>query len=773
MQKVLTFVCLVLVTTLAAQTGGPDAFGYTWANSNATGGPDYSWISHTNATSLQNMADDWVSSALPLGFSFPFYGSEYDYLYVCTNGIVGFATDTITHYENASIPTADAPNNFIAWFWDDMNPTYTWAQASIQYEQIEYNGMSAFLVSYLNMPEFNNSGSYPNNCFQGQVLLVEDGSILVQYDWFGSAFDRANASVGLENADGSIGLSYCWHDASLLTDDLAIMFYPPGPAFDNDMAATTFTGNPYPSVGNAETYLIHVENVGAQDQTTYTVQLVDVDGAVLAETGGIPLESGQVIDMPLTWTPDAEMASPVYARVQLAGDEDTTNDATGARLFGVQPQDVDTAALGNEETPMRMPLDYYYLASLSQSVYTADELDVDAGLLTQVGWQASFYEACWDRPVRVWVGETTEDNLADGWISADDMTLVYEGELDVPAGASTVWVPFQTFYDYTGDNLVVMVERVFEANPGSAENLFWCSEADEEDCTRVWQSDATPATPSAPEGGQLSDLRPNTYLFFTTGTTNVEVACSGPGMFTITLEGEQTYVDSMGSYTLEDVTPGWYDLRITGEGYLDYFQESIRIPHSIIIEVTLLDSIAPPRTVSCTPGGMMNWMAPWNYNFTRMVTHFRIYLDGQLHDTIPFTTLECSYQFEGLQDGTQYTAGVSALYPTGESEIVNVVFDFVGLEEETAPQYVTGLAGASPNPFNPSTSVRFSLAEAGSVRLDVYNTRGQRVTTLLNETMQPGAHDVTWDATGQASGVYLLRLATAQGTFVSRAVLLK
>jgi len=63
-----------------------------------------------------------------------------------------------------------------------------------------------------------------------------------------------------------------------------------------------------------------------------------------------------------------------------------------------------------------------------------------------------------------------------------------------------------------------------------------------------------------------------------------------------------------------------------------------------------------------------------------------------------------------------------------------------------------------PNPFNPSTNISFELQTTSHVRIDVHNTLGQRVTTLINKNMTPGRHIVHFDATGLASGVYLCRM---------------
>lgn len=88
------------------------------------------------------------------------------------------------------------------------------------------------------------------------------------------------------------------------------------------------------------------------------------------------------------------------------------------------------------------------------------------------------------------------------------------------------------------------------------------------------------------------------------------------------------------------------------------------------------------------------------------------------------------------------------------------------------------LAQNYPNPFNPMTQIEFALPRAGAVRLEVINTLGQTVATLLDADRPAGTHIVQWyglDDSGNevASGVYFYRLTTAQRTEVRKMMLLK
>ncbi len=78
-----------------------------------------------------------------------------------------------------------------------------------------------------------------------------------------------------------------------------------------------------------------------------------------------------------------------------------------------------------------------------------------------------------------------------------------------------------------------------------------------------------------------------------------------------------------------------------------------------------------------------------------------------------------------------------------------------------------------PNPFNPITRIHFALPEDGSVRLTIYNTAGQKVTTLVDGYRRAGWHEVTWDASDLATGLYIYQLETEGGTLSGKAILVK
>jgi hypothetical protein len=89
---------------------------------------------------------------------------------------------------------------------------------------------------------------------------------------------------------------------------------------------------------------------------------------------------------------------------------------------------------------------------------------------------------------------------------------------------------------------------------------------------------------------------------------------------------------------------------------------------------------------------------------------------------------------------------------------MDVQFDPMGVQEWAVgipAEFI--LYNNFPNPFNPTTTIRFGIPEASTVKLEVYDLLGRRVAELFNGSMEPGYQQVVWNA-AVSSGVYLYRI---------------
>jgi hypothetical protein len=97
----------------------------------------------------------------------------------------------------------------------------------------------------------------------------------------------------------------------------------------------------------------------------------------------------------------------------------------------------------------------------------------------------------------------------------------------------------------------------------------------------------------------------------------------------------------------------------------------------------------------------------------------------------------------------------------------------VSIEDENDSPRNFALSQNYPNPFNPATQIQYTIPESGMVQLDVFNIMGQRVATLVSETMNAGTHTVSFDASNLASGMYLYRLQAGSVVLTKKMTLLK
>jgi hypothetical protein len=173
---------------------------------------------------------------------------------------------------------------------------------------------------------------------------------------------------------------------------------------------------------------------------------------------------------------------------------------------------------------------------------------------------------------------------------------------------------------------------------------------------------------------------------------------------------------------------------------------------------------------------LLSWDTP-EYGFITL-TGYKLYREDE-----PLLALGLvnEYTDAELTNDQTYTYQISALYGDFESVRsieVSATPSVTSLLDEMELPVKTELLGNYPNPFNPNTIIRYSLASDSQVKIEVFNIKGQRVKTLVDGYLKAGRHQVEWDGTdgnnhSVSSGVYLYRLVTNQGIDIKRMVLLK
>ncbi|HEY6906778.1 MAG TPA: T9SS type A sorting domain-containing protein, partial [Ignavibacteriaceae bacterium] len=125
-----------------------------------------------------------------------------------------------------------------------------------------------------------------------------------------------------------------------------------------------------------------------------------------------------------------------------------------------------------------------------------------------------------------------------------------------------------------------------------------------------------------------------------------------------------------------------------------------------------------------------------------------------------------SYSDDNLTSG-DYTYRLKQIDLDGTSKYSNEVEVQVSVPAEFA------LEQNYPNPFNPSTVIKYSIPADQQVKLNVYNLLGENVMTLVNRVEKAGQHEVNFNASNLASGVYFYKLEAGTNTSIKKMILMK
>ncbi len=185
----------------------------------------FQWIDASLGTLLTPLTDD-SSVNVPVGFTFNHYGVPFTSVNVSSNGFLTFTAAGATTYSNTLIPGLAVPNDLIAPFWDDLNPTVSGQVYSILQGVAPYRKLT---IEWLNIGLFG--GSALETASFEVTLYESTDQIVVRYldTIFGGTMfihdNGASATVGVEDGAGLHGTQYSFNQP-VLTDNSAILFTP-------------------------------------------------------------------------------------------------------------------------------------------------------------------------------------------------------------------------------------------------------------------------------------------------------------------------------------------------------------------------------------------------------------------------------------------------------------------------------------------------------------------------------------------------------------------
>ncbi len=339
------FICAAVV---GQTSGGPDAYGYIWRDSNDPSGPAATWIDITTmpgATQVTGLGDDNTVGYFPIGFNMPYYWYTVNQFKIGSNGYIIFNNGAISH-PFPLLPLTAAPNDFIGPFMSDLsfadpgNPGTCW---------IWNNLTDSCIVSFINAPFWVNAVPAYTGANTFQIVMTKvDSSVTFNYltQQGASANGGSFVSVGMENNSGAVGLM--WKNNVYPTANTSIKwYYPQSTNFQVFDASASYvdnaeSGGRFISRNGAPfTMTAQVKNTGNQALNPFNTDLRVVNAVNVtqaSQTMQVPaLTPGQTHDLMATTTYNPTVAATYSFRTttQLTGDATPSNNTRTMELVVV------------------------------------------------------------------------------------------------------------------------------------------------------------------------------------------------------------------------------------------------------------------------------------------------------------------------------------------------------------------------------------------------------------------------------------------------------
>ena len=711
---------------LRVNTGGPDAFGYRYRDSTAENGPVFNWIdisSTGNSTIMYGVnafnGDDNFSEPIPFGFSFPFYGLNYTTAYVDINGEILLADNNwYTEYPDSG--------------WGNDGNMFNY-----MYPIPGYTQMPGLIAVYWD------------------DLHCDQGSGDIYFQSFGEEPNR-----------------YCviqWHNvrfhagtgASTLLDFEVILHENGEIVMQYNSTATGQIGANVPH-DNGKSATIALQSADATMGICYLREIVQDNvylgvepaGNLLFDGLAIHFYSGEDTQAPfITHTAPGNTFNPSPVLTARVLDLSELANVTLHYNFGEGWNTLDGVATGDGNYDFALPL-------------------------IPAGHTFSYYFAAADI------------NNNSSTLPATAPTEVFQFKI-LPSENTAVLLAYSGKQDYQHTELPVYIERLENLNIDY--DIYNWEEYAEYTIPDVYSTilayantgTASPATLYLSQklmdflnSGTIDNPKnlffsSDGFAFSQAGTPNSHPmkqllngyfrtysVSTGGGGGTNGLAGPDVFSYQEGTILCTSYSP----VGNAGTEYNVYANS----PDCIFA----YDSV-PDWYVDLVPYPEIGAVNAFLFEDGPVDGHAYLYhgVCATAVETPIFRTFYFSFDFSQLNNSAQSTAFFSYLmdwfevYPTSIHEN-----DLPLVQSKLMPNY--------PNPFNPKTTIAFTLAKAGKVDINIYNLKGQKVKTLLSDNLLPGKHSIVWDGkddkgSGLGSGIYFVKMQTGKTTETRKITLLK
>ncbi|MBW6513229.1 MAG: carboxypeptidase regulatory-like domain-containing protein [Candidatus Syntrophosphaera sp.] len=178
---------------------------------------------------------------------------------------------------------------------------------------------------------------------------------------------------------------------------------------------------------------------------------------------------------------------------------------------GGSTREIISVTIGSGDQQAQIPVNMYYRTSLFETIYLASEMNV-SGEITAIRFYNNFYTNIPNKPTQIWLGETYLTDLANGWIPASQLTQVFSGNVDYPAGINEITINLNTPYTYGGGNLVLMAFRPWDDDYYFSLDLFQAQTVGSNRSLNTYNHN-TPINPDNPPTTGVTGQFPKTTFF--------------------------------------------------------------------------------------------------------------------------------------------------------------------------------------------------------------------------------------------------------------------
>jgi len=337
MCKFISFLLIFLsMTVLFAAMGGPDGFGYMWADEDEDI-VSFNWLAPDTATAARAIfpGDDDESVAILIPFPITYYDTTYsDSILVTTNGVAGFDATLIEAYINVAIPFYEAPNAAMYLYWDDL---MAYDGSRVYYHTVGTTPNRTFVITWFNWFRRTYS-SDPEDPLFFQLQIHEasaPASNVIEFHYLDPTLSSilysngASATIGIEDRYGTDGLQYSFNTASL--DSGRVIRFWRGESSMHDCGVLSILRPTGDILAGAFTEVVAViRNFGTADEPIVPVflNIVHESGdTVFNASETTAIDSGALDTVVFTgWIPTEGGVYNIFCHVEVTGDTVTFND---------------------------------------------------------------------------------------------------------------------------------------------------------------------------------------------------------------------------------------------------------------------------------------------------------------------------------------------------------------------------------------------------------------------------------------------------------------